>query len=140
MASPFDFVKTFTQTSENLWISDDVSDKEYNSFMINRILSNSPRTILFSEVIDQYSHLDKKIQHDFFKFGIPKSTKYEKMWSKKEATLINDEHINFIAEQLGVSIKRAIEAYQLLGVTKIEQLMAMRGGKQLPNGKQKHNL
>ncbi len=140
MTSPFDFVKALTQTNENLWVSDELTEREYNSFMINRILSNSPRTVLFAEVINQYPNLDKKVQHDFYKFGIPKSTKYEKMWSKKDSTLINDDHINFIAEQLGVSIKRAIEAYQLLGVTKIEQLMAMRGGKQLPNGKQKLSL
>ena len=140
MASPFDFVKTFTQTNENLWVSDEVSEKEYNSFMVNRILSNSARTILFAEIINQYPDLDKKIQHDFYKIGIPKSTKYEKMWSKKDSALINETHINFIAEQLGVSIKRAIEAYELLGVAKIEQLMAMRGGKQLPNGKQQYNL
>lgn len=140
MTSPFEFVKSFTQTTENLWVNDDISQKEYVPFMINRILSNSPRTILFADVLNKYPNLDKKIQYDFYKFGIPKSTKYEKMWSKKDSTLINDDHINFIAEQLGVSIKRAIEAYELLGVAKIEQLMAMRGGKQLPNGKQQHGL
>ena len=60
------------------------------------------------------------------------------MWSKKETSGLNDEFINFIAADMNISIKRAIEVYKLLGSETIEKQMSLRGGKQANNGKQKN--
>lgn len=136
--SPFDFAKSFTQTKEQQWTHDDISQKEYTPFMINRILSNSQSTVFFAELINQYPDLDKKLQHDFYYSGIPKSNKYTKMWSKKEASDIDSELINFIAADLNISIKRAMEVYKLLGPTVIKEKISLRGGKQAINGKEKN--
>ena len=138
MASPFDFAKAITQTKEYLWSHDDVSQKEYTPFMINRILSNIERTVFFAEMMNMYPDLDKKLQYDFYHCGIPKNNKYTKMWSKKETSGIDEEFINFIAADMNISIKRAIEVYKLLGHEKIEKQMSLRGGKQASDGKQKN--
>lgn len=138
MTSPFDFCKGFTQTKEELWIHDDISQKEYAPFMINRILSNSQSTVFFAELMNMYPDLDKKLQYSFYHIGIPKSNKYTKMWSKKESSGIDDEFINFIAADMNISIKRALEVYNLLGHEKIEKQMSLRGGKQATSGKQKN--
>lgn len=138
MASPFDFGKALTQTKEDLWTHDDVSQREYTPFMINRILSNSQNTLFFAEMMNMYPDLDKKLQYYFYHSGIPKNNKYTKMWSKKETSGIDDEFINFIAADMNISIKRAIEVYQLLGHETIEKQMSLRGGKQASDGKQKN--
>ena len=136
--SPFDFAKALTQTKEDLWVHDDVSQKEYTPFMINRILSNSQSTVFFAELMNMYPDLDKKLQYNFYLKGIPKSNKYSKMWSKKETSGIDDEFINFIAADMNISIKRALDVYALLGHETIEKQMSLRGGKQATSGKQKN--
>lgn len=136
--SPFDFAKTFTQTKDNIWSHDDVSQREYIPFMVNRILSNSQATVFFAELMNQYPDLDKKLQYNFYYTGIPKSNKYTKMWSKKEASNIDSEFINFIAADMNISTKRAIEVYNLLGHSVIEAQIGLRGGRQANSGKEKN--
>ncbi len=138
MASPFDFSKALTQTKEDLWTHEEVSQREYTPFMINRILSNSERTVFFAEMMNMYPDLDKKMQYYFYQTGIPKNNKYSKMWSKKENSIFDDDFINFIAADMNISIKRAIEVYKLLGHDVIEKQMSLRGGKQANDGKQKN--
>jgi hypothetical protein len=138
VASPFDFSKALTQTKEDLWTHEEVSQREYTPFMINRILSNSERTVFFAEMMNMYPDLDKKMQYYFYQTGIPKNNKYSKMWSKKENSIFDDDFINFIAADMNISIKRAIEVYKLLGHDVIEKQMSLRGGKQANDGKQKN--
>ena len=43
--SPFDFVKSVTDTKENL-IVDDWSEKQYNAFIVNKSLSHGQDTVV----------------------------------------------------------------------------------------------
>lgn len=130
MVSPFDFVKSILQTDDNLYTTDDMFKREYNAFMINRILSNSETTVLFAECMNKYTQLDLKLQYDFYRIGIPKSKRYTKMWSKKNKTDLNLDHINYVATQLNVSLKRATEMYKLLGPELVEAEILKQGGHQ----------
>lgn len=128
--SPFDIAKALTQTKIDVWISDTESARHYEPFMINRILSNSDRTVFFAEVMNKYPDVDKKLQYDFYLHGIPRSRGYEKMWTKKDPLIHNAEHINYIARQLNCSIKRAIELYPLIGSEVCDAEAAKHGGKE----------
>lgn len=96
--------------------------------MVNKILSNIPQTAMFAAMINQYPSLDKKLQYDFYRIGIPKMSA-SKMWTKKEETDIPQEHIDYIAEQMHVSIKRAFELYKIIGPDAIVKSLASRGGR-----------
>lgn len=125
--SPFDIVKSLTQTKDDISQEDDFN-KDYTVFMINRILSNSPQTALFADVMNQSSHLDKKLQYDFYRFGIPKTKSYTK-YIKKESTDINQEHLDYICNKMKISLNRAIELYGIIGSTNIQKEIDSKGGK-----------
>jgi len=129
MSSPFDYAKSLTQTKENLYTSEAIFNKEYVPFMVNRILSNSPQAVLFAECMNMYPDLDKKIQHDFYFYGIPKLG-YTKMWSKKEeGTEDVMDKVKHIATELGVNLGRAMEIMSRLDEHDLEVHMKSRGGK-----------
>ena len=131
--SPFDIAKSILQTKEDLYTTDELFDKEYAPFMVNRILSNSERTVLFAECMDRYSGLDKKIQYEFFMKGIPKNKSFQKMWSKKESSQLNTDHIEYICSRMNVSIKRGTEIYKLIGPEAVEAELTKYGGKNNKN-------
>ena len=129
MTSPFDIAKSILQTKENLFTTDEFFNKEYTPFMVNRIFSNSERTVLFAECMDKYFGLDKKIQYDFYLKGVPQNRSFQKMWSKKESSSLNTDHVEYICSRLNVSTKRGTEIYKLLGSEVIEAELRKHGGK-----------
>lgn len=133
--SPFDYVKSITSTKENLCTNDEVFEKEYVSFVINRALANSPQTVLFADVMNQYSGLPKKLQYDFYRLGIPKQNKYLG-WTKKESDDLDSDLITFVCEEMNLSTSKAIEIIRLVGADKIKEISStIYGGK---NGKNKN--
>lgn len=125
--SPFDITKNITQTKDNLYESEEITDKDYIPFMINRILSNSPSTALFANAMNQ-GVIDKKLQYDFYRLGIPKSKSYTK-YIKKEASELNQEHLDYICMSMNVSMVRAIEVYSLIGSDAVQRELDKRGGR-----------
>ena len=125
--SPFDITKSLTQTKDDLYTTEEVFNKEYTPFMINRIMSNSPATALFANAMNT-GVLDKKLQYDFYRFGIPKTRGYTK-YIKKDASEFNQEHIDYICSSLHVSLKRGIELYGLIGPDAVQAELDKRGGK-----------
>ena len=126
--SPFDITKSLTQTKDDLYTTEEIFAKEYVPFMVNRILSNSPSTALFANAMNQYGVLDKKLQYDFYRLGMSKSKSYTK-WIKKEETDLNQEHLDYVAETMHLSMKRAIEIYTLLGADAVQAQIDKRGGR-----------
>lgn len=128
MSSPFDFAKSVVSTKVDLYTTESIFQKEYVPFMINKILSNTPQTALFASVMNKYPNLDKKLQYDFYLMGIPKMSA-SKMWTKKEETDLNMDHVQYVADKLNVSIPRAIEMYRLIGSNAVEAELTSRGGR-----------
>ena len=60
--SPFDYVKEILQGKKQL-IVDDLSEKEYNPFIINRSLSYHKDCVFFANEMNRRHHLDKKLQN-----------------------------------------------------------------------------
>ena len=78
--------------------------------------------------MNQFPHLDKKLQYDFYMHGIPKQKGYS-AWAKKQALEIPQEHLDFVCEALGVSMKRALELFDLIGSDAIKKEIEKRGEK-----------
>ena len=135
MSSPFDFVKSITSSKENLFTTEDIFSKDYNSFIVNRALANSAQTVLFADVINQYPDLPKKLQYDFYLLGIPKQNKYTG-WTKKESVDIDSDLLTFVCEEMELSQTKAIEVIRLLGEDKVREISSSVYGGKL-NGKTK---
>ena len=135
MSSPFDFVKSFTSTKEYLYETESLFLKDYVPFVVNRALSNDPRCALFVDAISTYPDLDKKMQHDFYFYGIPK-LRTGSMWTKKQTDSdINMEYVKILASDLKVSIERAIEILPLIDEELLAKYEKLQGGKVTKRGK-----
>ena len=101
MSNPFDYVNSITTTKENL-IVDDLSEKDYAPYMVNRSLSNFMDTVFLSNEMNKYHQLDKKLQYDFLMKSVKKSKRFSK-WAKPEKSLEIDA-VKFV---YGVSNEKA---------------------------------
>ena len=128
MTSPFDYAKSVTHTKEDLYTNEQLFNKEYVTFMVNRSLSNSPQTALFADAMNQFPNLDKKLQYDFYMHGIPKQKGYS-AWAKKQPSEIPQEYLDIVCESLGLSMKRALELFDLIGSEAVKKELDKRGGR-----------
>ena len=55
--NPFEYVKAINNTKKDIMV-DDIAEKEYNSFMVNRSLSNFRDTVLYANLMNVNHHLD----------------------------------------------------------------------------------
>ena len=65
MVNPFDYVNSINTTKKYL-INDDIDEKDYQPYMVNRSLSYFADTILMANEMNMNAHLDKKLQYDFY--------------------------------------------------------------------------
>jgi hypothetical protein len=135
--SPFDYVKSVTRTKEDLYSTEDIFQKEYVPFIVNRALSNSPSFCHFAEALNKYSSLDKRLQYDFYLHGIPKSNRYENLWSKKSESDIDIDLVKFVASEMNLNLSRAIQVIELLGLDKVKTIYESRGGSDTTTRKRK---
>jgi len=58
--SPFDYVNSINYTKKDI-MEDDVAEKTYVSFMVNRSLSYFSDTVALANEMNRYHHLDNKL-------------------------------------------------------------------------------
>ena len=80
--NPFDFINAITQTKENLFV-DPQASKDYNSFMVNRGLSQHSDTILYANEMNKFYNLDNDMQFKYLINTIAKKKRFGK-WAKKD--------------------------------------------------------
>ena len=114
--NPFEYVKAINNTKKDLMV-DDVAEKEYNAFMVNRSLSNFRDTVLFANLMNLNHHLDSRLQFDFFINTIKKKNRFSK-WLKP----IKYENLEVIKEYYGYSNEKAKSVLSLLDNNQIEEL------------------
>lgn len=79
--NPFVFLNSINHTKEDVMV-DDMIEKSYNSFMINRSLSYFPDTVGLANVMNRYHHIDSKLQYHFLINIIRKRRRFSK-WFKR---------------------------------------------------------
>jgi hypothetical protein len=112
-----DFLNSINSSKKNLIDSDSKVERLYLPFIVNKCLSYFPDTILISNQINEYPHLDKKMQYDYYLYNIRPKKRFAP-WAKK----IEDENIDLIKKAYGVSDKKALEILDLLDSEKIEKI------------------
>ena len=122
-----DWLNSINQTKKNLLDEDTSLEKEYSPYIINRIFSGHLDAIMFSNEMNKYHFLPKKMQYDFF-INILRPKKRFSPWLRKDT--IKD--LDYVKRYYGYSNEKAQQALKIL--TK-EQLNFIRlkfetGGKQ----------
>ena len=115
--SPFDFVNSILQNKKQL-IVDDLTEKEYNPFLVNRSLSYHRDCIIYANEMNRRHFLDKKLQFDFLINTIRSQKRPFAKWIKSEKS----EDIECIKSIFGFSDIKAREALRLLSNEQIQKL------------------
>lgn len=115
--NPFNYVNSINDTKQDIMI-DDMTERSYNSFMINRSLSYFPDTIAFANIMNQYHHIDNKLQYHFLLNIIRKKKRFSK-WMKPDV----DRELEVVKEYYGYSNEKA---KQVMGLLRKDQINVLR--------------
>jgi len=123
--NPFDYLNAINTTKKDIMV-DDLAEKSYSPFMINRGLSYFPDTILYANEMNKNHHIDHRLQFDFFINIIRKKKRFSK-WAKPAEI----ENLDVIKEYYGYSNEKAKSVLSLLSDGQIEtlKLRMYKGGK-----------
>ena len=114
--NPFKFTDAINYTKEDIMI-DDITEKAYNPFLINRSLSYFPDTVLAANEMNRNHHIDNRLQFDFFINIIRKRKRFSK-WYKPET--ISD--LDAVKKYYGYSNEKARQVLTLLSPEHINEL------------------
>ena len=114
--NPFKFTDAINYTKQDIMI-DDVTEKAYNPFLINRSLSYFPDTVLAANEMNRNHHIDNRLQFDFFINIVRKRKRFSK-WFKPEE--ISD--LETVKEYYGYSNEKARQVLTLLSTEQINEL------------------
>ena len=115
--SPFDYVNAILQNKKPL-IVDELTEKDYQPFLVNRSLSYHKDCIMYANEINRRHFLDKKLQFDFLLNTVRSQKRPFAKWAKAEK---NDD-LECIKQVYGFSDTKAREALRLLSNEQIQQL------------------
>ncbi len=123
--NPFQYLNAINNTKQNIMV-DDLIEKEYNPFMINRSLSYFNDTVLIANEMNQHHHLDNRLQFDFFINIVRKRKRFSK-WNKPET--VSD--VEVVKEYYGYNNEKARQAMTLLTSKQIDELKkkVFKGGR-----------
>ena len=112
----FDYLKSITDSKEDIMV-DDLAEKDYNAFMVNRGLSYYNDTVIYANEMNKNSHIDSRLQFDFLKQIIRKRKRFS-TWNKADKLA----DIEVIKEYYGYSRDKAYQVLPLLSKDKIDHL------------------
>lgn len=121
-----DYLNSINISKENLMDSDEESERQYPPYVVNRCYSGFMDTILLANEMNLNSHIDKKLQYDFY-INIIRPKKRFSPWLKKEKL----DSLDCIKQYYGYSDEKAKVALKLLTQQQLEFIKAKlnRGGK-----------
>lgn len=120
MSKPFDYINNLNYGGDNMMReseNDTLAEKLYNPWLSNLAFALYPDTILYANLMNQYSHLDNRPQYEFYKYALrPKKRKAK--WVKNE----DDEVIDMICDTFGCNGNVARQYISLLSPDQLEAI------------------
>ena len=117
MSNPFDYATAILQTKKQL-IVDELTEKDYAPFLVNRALSQHKDCLAFANEMNSRHYLEKKLQFDYLLNTVRSMKRPFAKWAKAEK---NDD-LECIKLAYGLSNSKAREALRLLSKEQIQQI------------------
>lgn len=120
MTSPFDYVNSITFNKKDMMTgteNDELAEKNYVPFLVNRALSYFPDTILYANEINCNHHVDNKLQYQYLINSIRPKKRFSK-WAKKQ----EDNDLDAVIQYYGYNREKAEQALSLLSPEQLEQV------------------
>ena len=106
--NPFDYLNAINSTKKDIMV-DDIAEKSYTPFMVNRGLSYFADTVLLANEMNLNHHIDNRLQFDFLINIVRKRKRFSK-WNKPEVAT----DLDVIKEYYGYSNEKARMVHNLL--------------------------
>ena len=106
--NPFEYSNAINYTKKNIMI-DDITEKAYSSYMINRQLSYFPDTVLAANEMNRNHFLDKDMQFQFLLNSIRTKKRYSPFLRANKL-----KEIEYVKEYYGYSNDKAKSALDIL--------------------------
>ena len=114
-----DYLNAINVSKESLLDSEDeMWEKKYAPFIVNKCVAPFPDTILLVNEVNQYHHLDKKLQFDFLLNSLRTRKRYTP-WLKAKKL----KNLEYVKEYYGYNNEKAKAA---LDVLDDEQISAIK--------------
>jgi hypothetical protein len=114
--NPFEYLNAINDTKKDIMV-DDIAEKNYNAFMVNRGLSYFNDTVLFANEMNMNAHLDNRLQFDFLINIIRRRKRFSK-WMKPNTA----SDVEVVKEYYGYSNEKARQALTLLTPEQIKMI------------------
>jgi len=123
--NPFDYVNAINLTKKDIMV-DDIAEKGYSAFMVNRSLSYFNDTVLMANEMNINHHIDNRLQFDFLLNIVRKKKRFSKFMKPETAS-----DVEVVKEYYGYSNEKAKQALTLLTSDQINELKkkVFKGGK-----------
>lgn len=118
--NPFDYLNSINTTKQNMMRdseNDELAEKKYPPFMVNRGLSYFNDTIMLANEMNMHADLDHKLQYEFF-LNIVRPRKRFSKWFKKQ----DDSDLEVVKEYYGYSNQKAAQVLSILSKDNIKSL------------------
>lgn len=121
----FDYLNSINTGKDSIML-DDLDEKAYNAFMVNRGLSYFYDTVIIANEMNINHHMDYKLQYDFLRNLVRKKKRFSK-WAKP----IQIEDLDAVKEYYGYSNDKARAALKILKPDQIKEIKRKihKGGK-----------
>jgi hypothetical protein len=110
-----DWLNSINFSKENLLKDDPSNIKEYNPFVINRLLSGEIDSVLYANEMNMNHHLDKDMQYSFYLNSLRKRKRYSP-WIRKDTT----KDLDYVKSYYGYNNEKAEQALKILNQTQID--------------------
>jgi len=117
-----DFLNSINDNKKNLMDDDENVEKLYPAYIVNRCLSYFMDTILFANEMNLHSHLDNKLQYDYYLNSVRKRKRFSR-WMKNESS----DDLDFIKYHFSYSDRKAKEAISILGPEGVQEIKDLYG-------------
>jgi hypothetical protein len=104
-----DWLNSINQTKKNIMDEDPSSKKDYAPYIINRCLSGTIDTLMYSNEMNKNLSLDRKLQYDFLINTVRPRKRYSP-WIKKD----NIKDLEVVKSYYGYSNEKAKQALRIL--------------------------
>lgn len=118
--NPFDYVNSISFNKKNMMRgteNDEIAQKEYKSFLVNRALSQYTDTILYANVMNMNAGIDNVMQYEYLLHSIRPLKRFSK-W----ATSKTHQETLDISKFFRVNLQRAEEYRKVLTQEQIQEI------------------
>ena len=113
-----DYLNAINVSKESLLDSEDeMWEKKYAPFIVNKCVAPFPDTILLVNELNQYHHLDKKLQFDFLLNSLRTRKRYTP-WLKAKKL----KNLEYVKEYYGYNNEKAKSALDILNDEQISAI------------------